>query len=52
MKLLNWIFKLTYCQYNGKYYVLDCGPIGLSVVGEIAIIYMEESANYPGQVKY
>ena len=53
MKLLRWIFKLTYCEYNGKHYVLDCGPIGLSVVGEIAIIYMEEfqikakSENYP-----
>ena len=53
MKLLNWIFKLTYCEYNGKHYVLDCGPIGLSVVGEIAIIYMEEfqmkakSESYP-----
>ena len=33
--------------------MLDCGPIGLSVVGEIAIIYMEDfqmkakSENYP-----
>ena len=42
MKLLRWIFKLTYCEYEGKHYVLECGPIGLSVVGEIAIIYMEE----------
>ena len=42
MKLLKWIFKLTYCEYNGKHYVLDCGPIGLSVVGEVAIIYMED----------
>ena len=42
MKLLRWVFKLTYCEYGGKHYVLDCGPIGLSVVGEIAIIYMEE----------
>ena len=33
MKLLRWIFKLTYCEYNGNHYVLDCGPIGLSVVG-------------------
>lgn len=53
MKLLRWIFKLTYCEYEGKHYVLDCGPIGLSVVGEIAIIYMEEfqmiakSAEFP-----
>ena len=42
MKLLRWIFSLTYCEYNGQHYVLDCGPIGLSVVGEVAIIYMEE----------
>ena len=42
MKLLRWIFSLTYCEYNGKHYNLSCGPIGLSVVGEIAIIYMEE----------
>ena len=42
MKLLRWIFKLTYCEYNGDHYVLDCGPIGLSVVGEVAIIYMED----------
>ena len=42
MKLLRWIFSLTYCEYNGVHYVLDCGPIGLSVVGEVAIIYMEE----------
>ena len=42
MKLLRWIFSLTYCEYNGVHYVLDCGPIGLSIVGEVAIIYMEE----------
>ena len=42
MKLLRWIFSLTYCEYNGDHYVLDCGPIGLSVVGEVAIIYMED----------
>ena len=42
MKLLKWIFSLTYCEYNGNHYVLDCGPIGLSVVGEVAIIYMED----------
>ena len=53
MKLLKWIFALTYCEYNGRHYVLDCGPIGLSVVGEIAIIYMEDfqmrakSEDYP-----
>ena len=42
MKLLRWIFSLTYCEYDGKHYQLDCGPIGLSVVGEVAIIYMED----------
>ena len=42
MKLLRWIFSLTYCEYNGHHYVLDCGPIGLSIVGEVAIIYMED----------
>jgi hypothetical protein len=53
MKLLKWIFSLTYCEYNGNHYVLDCGPIGLSVVGEVAIIYMEDfqmrarSSSYP-----
>ena len=53
MKLLKWTFKLTYCEYGGKHYTLDCGPIGLSIVGEVAIIYMEEfqmkvkSEDYP-----
>ena len=42
MKLLRWIFSLTYCEYNNEHYTLDCGPIGLSVVGEVAIIYMED----------
>ena len=42
MKLLKWIFSLTYCEYDGRHYELDCGPIGLSVVGEVAIIYMED----------
>ena len=42
MNLLKWIFSLTYCEYGGSHYVLDCGPIGLSVVGEVAIIYMED----------
>ena len=42
MKLLKWIFSLTYCEYDGCHYVLECGPIGLSVVGEVAIIYMED----------
>ena len=42
MKLLRWIFTLTYCKYDRKHYVLDCSPIGLSVVGEAAIIYMAD----------
>ena len=42
MKLLKWIFAVTYCEYEGKHYILGCGPIGLSVVGEVAIIYMED----------
>ena len=42
MKLLKWIFAITYCEYGGKHYVLECGPIGLSVTGEVAIIYMED----------
>ena len=42
MKLLRWTFKLTYCEYENKHFILDCGPIGLSIVGEVAIIYMEE----------
>ena len=42
MKLLKWIFALTYCEYGGKHFVLDCGPIGLSVTGEVATIYMED----------
>ena len=42
INLLNWMFQLTYCEFEGKYYVLDSGPIGLGATGEIAIIYMEE----------
>ena len=42
MKLLNWIFQDTYCEYSGRHYVLDSAPIGLGVTGEIAVIYMEE----------
>lgn len=33
---------LTYSEYGGKSYVLDCGPIGLSVIEEVAIISMED----------
>ena len=42
MKLLTWIFKLTYCEFEENFYILDSGPIGLGVTGELAIIYMEE----------
>ena len=42
MELLRWMFGLTYCEYNGKHYVLDSGPIGLGTTGEIAKIYMED----------
>ena len=52
MRLLKWIFNLTYCEYGGLHYVLDCRPI-VRVVGEVAIIYMEDfqirarSAEFP-----
>ena len=26
MKLLRWIFSLTYCKYNDEHFILDCGP--------------------------
>ena len=42
MELLRWMFDLTYCEYGGKHFVLDSGPIGLETTGEIAIIYMED----------
>ena len=42
LKLLNWMLKLTYCEYENTHDTLDCGPIGLSVVGEVVIIYMDE----------
>ena len=42
MELLRWMFGLTYCEYNGKHYVLDSGPIGLGTTGEIAKICMED----------
>ncbi len=37
-----WMFGLTYCEFDGKHYVLESSPIGLGATGEIAIIYMEE----------
>ena len=40
--IMDSIFALTYCEYNRKHYVLDCSPISIRVVGEIAIIYMED----------
>ena len=42
MKLLKWMFSLTYCEFQGHHYVLESGPIDLGATGEIAIIYMEE----------
>ena len=35
--MLRWIYVLTYCEYGGEHYIVDCGPIGLSVVGEVAM---------------
>ena len=29
-------------NYEGKHYILDCRPKFFSLVGEVAIIYMEE----------
>lgn len=42
VELLQWMFSLTYCEYDGNHYILDCGLIGLGATGEIAIIYMED----------
>ena len=42
MEILKWMFGLPYCEFDGKHYVLESGPIGLGVTGEVAIIYMEE----------
>ena len=42
MRLLRWTFNLFYCEYNGLFYILNSGPIGLGATGELAIIYMEE----------
>lgn len=39
---VEWMFGLTYCEFEGEHYVLESGPIGLGATGEIAIIYMEE----------
>ena len=36
------IRALTYCEYGGKSYVLDFGPIGLSIIEEVAITSMED----------
>jgi hypothetical protein len=36
------MFGLSYCEFDGMHYVLESGPIGLGVTGEVAIIYMEE----------
>jgi hypothetical protein len=42
MELLKWIFSLTYCEFDGRHYVLESDPIGLGTTEEIAMIYMEE----------
>ena len=42
MEILKWMFGLSYCEFDGKIYVLESGPIGLGVTGEVDIIYMEE----------
>jgi hypothetical protein len=42
MEILKWMFGLSYCEFDGKHYVLESGPIGLGVTDEVAIIYMEE----------
>ena len=52
MKLLKWIFALTYCGYGGKHFVFECGPIGLSVTVEVAIIYMEDFQMRAKQMNY
>ena len=36
------MFGQTYREYDGNFYLLDSGPIGLGVTGELAIIYMED----------
>ena len=36
VELLRWMFKLTYCEYNWKLYMLNNGP------GKIANIYMKD----------
>ena len=35
MEILKWMFGLSYCEFNGKHYVLESGPIGLGVTGEV-----------------
>lgn len=42
MELLRWRFDLAYCEYGGKHFVQDRGPIGLRDTREIAIIHMED----------
>ena len=39
---IQWMFTPTYCEYWGKHYTLDSGPIGLGATCEIAIRYVEE----------
>ena len=35
-------FALTYCKNVGKLFIIDCGPIGLTVFCEVAVIYMDQ----------
>ena len=35
-------FSLANCEYNNQHFILDCEPIGLSVLVEVAISYMED----------
>ena len=42
MSLLKLVLGQTYSKYNGNFYSLDSGLIGLGISGELAIIYMEE----------
>jgi hypothetical protein len=31
MEILKWMFGLSYCEFDGKHYVLESGPIGLAI---------------------
>ena len=38
MSLFRWMFSQTYCEYDGNFYSLESGPIGLGVTGELAML--------------